>query len=125
MCLCSACGCSCAVVVVVVVLRLSLWLWLCCSCGCAAAMAVAVVVLVRALLPATLHSFTTVVCMSLSCVLRGQVLRMCQESGVGAQFGGKYFAHDVRVIRLPRHGASCPGAIMGCAVRGALWCSVM
>ena len=31
-----------------------------------------------------------------------------QESGVGAQFGGKYFCHDVRVIRLPRHGASCP-----------------
>jgi len=30
------------------------------------------------------------------------------ESGIGAQFGGKYFAHDVRVIRLPRHGASCP-----------------
>jgi fumarate hydratase class I len=28
--------------------------------------------------------------------------------GLGAQFGGKYFAHDVRVIRLPRHGASCP-----------------
>ena len=28
--------------------------------------------------------------------------------GLGAQFGGKYFAHDIRVIRLPRHGASCP-----------------
>ena len=36
------------------------------------------------------------------------VLKMCQELGIGAQFGGKYFAHDVRVIRLPRHGASCP-----------------
>ena len=33
---------------------------------------------------------------------------ICQEYGVGAQFGGKYFVHDVRVIRLPRHAASCP-----------------
>lgn len=32
----------------------------------------------------------------------------CRETGIGAQFGGKYFVHDVRVIRLPRHGASCP-----------------
>lgn len=32
-------------------------------------------------------------------------------SGIGAQFGGKYFCHDVRVIRLPRHGASCPVGI--------------
>lgn len=31
-----------------------------------------------------------------------------QNLGLGAQFGGKYFAHDIRVIRLPRHGASCP-----------------
>ncbi|WP_423128601.1 fumarate hydratase [Gaoshiqia sp. Z1-71] len=37
-----------------------------------------------------------------------KVLKICQESGVGAQFGGKYFVHDVRVIRLPRHAASCP-----------------
>jgi len=37
-----------------------------------------------------------------------RVHKICQELGVGAQFGGKYFAHDVRVIRLPRHGASCP-----------------
>jgi fumarate hydratase, class I len=36
---------------------------------------------------------------------------MCQQYGVGAQFGGKYFAHDVRVIRLPRHAASCPVGI--------------
>ena len=35
-------------------------------------------------------------------------MRAAQESGIGAQFGGKYFAHDVRIIRLPRHGASCP-----------------
>ncbi len=37
-----------------------------------------------------------------------EILRLCAETGIGAQFGGKYFAHDVRVIRLPRHGASCP-----------------
>ena len=40
-----------------------------------------------------------------------QVLAMTQGFGIGAQFGGKYFCHDVRVIRLPRHGASCPVAI--------------
>lgn len=39
------------------------------------------------------------------------VLEMTQNMGIGAQFGGKYFCHDVRVIRLPRHGASCPVAI--------------
>jgi len=37
-----------------------------------------------------------------------EVLKMTQATGVGAQFGGKYFCHDVRVIRLPRHGASLP-----------------
>ncbi|NIZ03049.1 fumarate hydratase [Thalassospira lucentensis] len=37
-----------------------------------------------------------------------KVLEMTREMGIGAQFGGKYFCHDVRVIRLPRHGASCP-----------------
>jgi len=37
-----------------------------------------------------------------------KVLKMAQELGIGAQFGGKYFVHDVRVVRLPRHGASCP-----------------
>ena len=36
------------------------------------------------------------------------ILEMTREMGIGAQFGGKYFCHDVRVIRLPRHGASCP-----------------
>jgi fumarate hydratase, class I len=40
--------------------------------------------------------------------LEDDLLRAAQASGFGAQFGGKYFAHDVRVIRLPRHGASCP-----------------
>ncbi|MDL4815755.1 fumarate hydratase [Actinomadura opuntiae] len=40
-----------------------------------------------------------------------QVFELTQKLGIGAQFGGKYFCHDVRVIRLPRHGASCPVAI--------------
>ncbi|GAA4289654.1 fumarate hydratase class I [Actinomadura luteofluorescens] len=40
-----------------------------------------------------------------------QVFELTQRLGIGAQFGGKYFCHDVRVIRLPRHGASCPVAI--------------
>jgi len=43
--------------------------------------------------------------------LEAEVLALTQEFGIGAQFGGKYFCHDVRVIRLPRHGASCPVAI--------------
>jgi len=43
--------------------------------------------------------------------LEAQILKLTQEFGIGAQFGGKYFCHDVRVIRLPRHGASCPIAI--------------
>eukprot|EP00932_Pfiesteria_piscicida_P012259 SRR837773.236.p1 GENE.SRR837773.236~~SRR837773.236.p1 ORF type:complete len:538 (-),score=268.74 SRR837773.236:39-1412(-) len=40
-----------------------------------------------------------------------KIHKMAQELGIGAQFGGKYFCHDVRVVRLPRHGASCPIAI--------------
>ncbi|MDP6580973.1 MAG: fumarate hydratase [Vicinamibacterales bacterium] len=40
--------------------------------------------------------------------LEQQIFDICRNIGIGAQFGGKYFAHDVRVIRLPRHGASCP-----------------
>jgi fumarate hydratase class I len=40
--------------------------------------------------------------------LEAKILELCNRTGIGAQFGGKYFAHDVRVIRLPRHGASCP-----------------
>ena len=40
-----------------------------------------------------------------------KVLEICRKSGVGAQFGGKYLVHDVRVIRLPRHAASCPVGI--------------
>jgi fumarate hydratase class I len=40
--------------------------------------------------------------------LEAEVLNISRNLGIGAQFGGKYFCHDVRVIRLPRHGASCP-----------------
>ncbi len=40
--------------------------------------------------------------------LEQKVLKLAQSSGIGAQFGGKYFALDVRIVRLPRHGASCP-----------------
>ncbi|MQA09116.1 MAG: fumarate hydratase [Pseudonocardiaceae bacterium] len=48
--------------------------------------------------------------------LEGQVLEMTRQFGIGAQFGGKYFCHDVRVIRLPRHGASCPvGIAVSCS----------
>jgi fumarate hydratase class I len=43
--------------------------------------------------------------------LEAEVLALTQRFGIGAQFGGKYFCHDVRVIRLPRHGASCPVAL--------------
>jgi len=43
--------------------------------------------------------------------LEQAVLEITRRAGIGAQFGGKYFCHDVRVIRLPRHGASCPVAI--------------
>ncbi len=43
--------------------------------------------------------------------LEEQILALSRETGIGAQFGGKYFCHDVRVIRLPRHGASCPVAV--------------
>ena len=48
--------------------------------------------------------------------MEGEVLKMSQELGIGAQFGGKYFCHDVRVVRLPRHGASCPvGIAVSCS----------
>ncbi|MFC6286167.1 fumarate hydratase [Nocardioides sp. GCM10027113] len=43
--------------------------------------------------------------------LEQQVFELTQSFGIGAQFGGKYFCHDVRVVRLPRHGASCPVAL--------------
>ncbi len=48
--------------------------------------------------------------------LEAKVLQLAQSTGVGAQFGGKYFCHDVRIIRLPRHGASCPvGMAVSCS----------
>ena len=48
--------------------------------------------------------------------LENRLLKAAQDLGIGAQFGGKYFAHDVRVIRLPRHGASCPvGMAVSCS----------
>jgi len=43
--------------------------------------------------------------------LEAQILELTRSFGIGAQFGGKYFCHDVRVVRLPRHGASCPVAV--------------
>ena len=48
--------------------------------------------------------------------MEGKVLELTRQLGIGAQFGGKYFCHDVRVIRLPRHGASCPvGIAVSCS----------
>ncbi|GAA3361397.1 fumarate hydratase [Saccharopolyspora gregorii] len=48
--------------------------------------------------------------------LEAQVLEMTRQFGIGAQFGGKYFCHDVRVVRLPRHGASLPvGVAVSCS----------
>ena len=48
--------------------------------------------------------------------LEQKILVLAQKTGIGAQFGGKYFCHDVRVIRLPRHGASCPvGIAVSCS----------
>ena len=40
--------------------------------------------------------------------LEARLQKAAQETGIGAQFGGKYFTHDIRIVRLPRHGASCP-----------------
>ena len=48
--------------------------------------------------------------------LEEKILKAAYKSGFGAQFGGKYYAHDVRIIRLPRHGASCPvGLAVSCS----------
>ena len=52
----------------------------------------------------TAHGFRDV-------ALEAEVLELTRQFGIGAQFGGRYFCHDVRVVRLPRHGASCPVAI--------------
>jgi fumarate hydratase class I len=54
--------------------------------------------------------------------LEAKVLQLTQKTGIGAQFGGKYFCHDVRIIRLPRHGASCPIAIaVSCSADRQAW----
>lgn len=48
--------------------------------------------------------------------LERKVLELAQTTGIGAQFGGKYFCHDVRIVRLPRHAASCPvGIAVSCS----------
>ncbi|MDR0745272.1 MAG: fumarate hydratase [Mediterranea sp.] len=57
--------------------------------------------------------------------LEKQVLLEAQKMGLGAQFGGKYFAHDVRIIRLPRHGASCPvGLGVSCSADRNIKCKI-
>ncbi len=57
--------------------------------------------------------------------LEAEVLAMTRTLGIGAQFGGKYFCHDVRVIRLPRHGASCPVAIaVSCSADRQAWAKI-
>ena len=57
--------------------------------------------------------------------LEQQVLAEAQKIGLGAQFGGKYFAHDVRIIRLPRHGASCPvGLGVSCSADRNIRCKI-
>lgn len=57
--------------------------------------------------------------------LEKQVLCEAQKMGLGAQFGGKYFAHDIRIIRLPRHGASCPvGLGVSCSADRNIKCKI-
>lgn len=57
--------------------------------------------------------------------LEKQVLDEAHRIGLGAQFGGKYFAHDVRIIRLPRHGASCPvGMGVSCSADRNIKCKI-
>ncbi|KAA6323497.1 Fumarate hydratase class I [termite gut metagenome] len=57
--------------------------------------------------------------------LEKQVLLEAQRMGLGAQFGGKYFAHDIRVVRLPRHGASCPvGLGVSCSADRNIKCKI-
>ena len=57
--------------------------------------------------------------------LEKQVLSEAQNIGLGAQFGGKYYAHDVRIIRLPRHGASCPvGLGVSCSADRNVKCKI-
>ncbi len=57
--------------------------------------------------------------------LEEQLLRESRKIGLGAQFGGKYMAHDVRVVRLPRHGASCPiGLGVSCSADRNIKCKI-
>ena len=57
--------------------------------------------------------------------LEKQVLKEAHKIGLGAQFGGKYMAHDVRIIRLPRHGASCPiGLGVSCSADRNIKCKI-
>ena len=57
--------------------------------------------------------------------LEKELLREAHNIGLGAQFGGKYFAHDVRVVRLPRHGASCPvGLGVSCSADRNIKCKI-
>ena len=57
--------------------------------------------------------------------LEKQLLQECYKIGLGAQFGGKYMAHDVRVVRLPRHGASCPiGLGVSCSADRNIKCKI-
>ncbi|KAA6327073.1 Fumarate hydratase class I [termite gut metagenome] len=57
--------------------------------------------------------------------LEKQVLFEAQKMGLGAQFGGKYFAHDIRIVRLPRHGASCPvGLGVSCSADRNIKCKI-
>ncbi len=57
--------------------------------------------------------------------LEKQLLEEAHRIGLGAQFGGKYFAHDIRVVRLPRHGASCPvGLGVSCSADRNIKCKI-
>ena len=57
--------------------------------------------------------------------LEKEVLAEAHKIGLGAQFGGKYLAHDVRIIRLPRHGASCPvGLVVSCSADRNIKCKI-
>lgn len=57
--------------------------------------------------------------------LEEQVLKEAYNIGLGAQFGGKYFAHDIRIVRLPRHGASCPiGMGVSCSADRNIKCKI-
>ena len=57
--------------------------------------------------------------------LEGQILKEAYKIGLGAQFGGKYLAHDIRIVRLPRHGASCPvGMGVSCSADRNIKCKI-